>query len=59
MHGDPREIAHMLIATGQIIKERAFTAVFVANKCKMKLHTSSASTNTVILLASEAQRVSS
>ena len=59
LHGYARKIAHMLITAGQIIKERAFTAVFVANKCKMKLHTSSASTNTVILLASEARRVSS
>ena len=49
----------MLVTAGEIVEQRAFTAVLVADEGEMQLHASLTSGVTVIFAASSARSVSS
>lgn len=49
----------MLVTAGEIVEQRAFAAVLVADEGEMQLHASLTSGVTVILAASSARSVSS
>ena len=53
------KVADVLVTAGEIIEQRAFAAVLVADEGEMQLHASLTSGVTVILAASSARSVSS
>lgn len=59
LDGYAGKVADVLVTAGQVVEQRAFTAVLVADEGEMQLHASLTSGVTVIFAASSARSVSS
>lgn len=59
LDGYAGKVADMLVTAGEIVEQRAFAAVLVADEGEMQLHASLTSDVTVIFAASSARSVSS